>query len=66
MIKQSTTLRIDVRKNVDTKITDTVIYNNNINMLGAATTVKNFIKFLFEMKVCIGKSVGRGKLCRSF
>ena len=53
MIKQSTILRTDVRKNVDTKITDTVIYNNNIIMLGAATTVKNFIKFLFEMKVCI-------------
>ena len=55
MIKQSTILRTDVRKNVDTKITDTVIYNNNINMLGAATTVKNFIKFLFEKKVCIEK-----------
>lgn len=55
MIKQSTILQIDVRENVDTKITDTVIYNNNINMLGAVTTVKNFIKFLFEMKVCIEK-----------
>ena len=27
-------------------------------MLGAATTVKNFIKFLFEMKVCIEKVQG--------
>lgn len=43
---------------VDTNIIDTVIYNNNMDMLGAATTVKNFIKLLFEMKVCIKKVVG--------
>ena len=48
-----------VTRAVDTNIIDTVIYNNNIDMLGAATTVKNFIKFLFEMKVCIKKVVGQ-------
>ena len=47
-----------VTRLVDINVVNTVIYENNIDMRGAITTVSNFIKFLFEMKVCLEKVLG--------
>ena len=43
---------------VDINVINAVIYENNIDMPGAIITVSNFIKFLFQIKVCLEKVLG--------
>ena len=47
-----------VTKVVDINVINTVIYENNIDMPSALTTVSNFIKFLCDMKVYLEKVLG--------
>ena len=44
-----------VTKPLDLNFVENVIHNNRCDFPGAFTTVKHFIKFLFEMKACIVK-----------
>ena len=44
-----------VTKPIDINIVDAVTQNNRVDMLTVSTTVKIFIKLLFEMKVCLEK-----------
>ena len=43
---------------VNINVINTVIYENNIDMPGSITTVSNFIKFLYNMNVCLEKVLG--------
>ena len=45
---------------VDINVINAVIYENYIDMPGAIITVSNFIKFLFQIKVCLEKVLGEG------
>ena len=42
---------------LDSKFIDAVIYHNNIDMVGAYTTVKHLIKFLYRLKTIISEIV---------
>ena len=46
-------------KPIDINIVDAVIHNNRVDMPAVSTTVKNFIRFLFKMKVCLEKVFGK-------
>ena len=48
-----------VTKPIDINVVDAVIHNNRIDMPAVLTTVKKFIKFLFKMKVCLEKVLGK-------
>ena len=47
-----------VTKPLDLNFVENVIHNNRCDFPGAFTTVKHFIKFLFDMKACIVKVLG--------
>ena len=47
-----------ITKSVDTNHIDAVINHNNVDMPGAFTTVKYFIRLLLQMKTCIEKILG--------
>ena len=47
-----------VTKPLDLNLVESVIHNNRCDFAGAITTVKHFIKFLFEMKTSIEKVFG--------
>ena len=47
-----------VTKPLDLNFVESIIHNNRCNFPGAFTTVKHFIKFLFEMKTSIKKVLG--------
>ena len=47
-----------VTKSVGANHIDAVIYHNNVDMTGAFTIVKYFIRLLFQMKNCIEKILG--------
>ena len=45
---------------------NTVIYENNIDMPGAITTVSKFIKFLCDVEVCLKKVLGESYSVENF
>ena len=55
-----------VTRVVDINVINTVIYENNNDMPSAITTVSNFIKFLFKMKVCLEKVLGEDYSVEAF
>ena len=48
-----------VTKPIAINVVDVVIHNNRVNLPAVSTTVKNFIKLLFEMKVCLENVLGK-------
>ena len=46
-------------KPIDINIVDAVFNNNRVDMLALSTIVQNFIRFFFELKVCLKKVFGK-------
>ena len=47
-----------IREPLDLNFVESAIYNIRCDFPGAFTTVKHFVKFLFEMKTCIENVLG--------